>query len=166
MRVLVTGATGFLGAHLVQALQAHGHEVVPYSRSRGGDVLDGGRVKAAAQGCDGAFHCAGKVSRRPEDAEALYRLHVEGTKSVLEACEAAGVRRVVIASTSGTIAVSESPEHVATEDDEAPMGLLARWPYYRSKLFAERAALARSREGFEVVSVNPSLLLGPVQVAR
>jgi dihydroflavonol-4-reductase len=161
MKVLVTGATGFLGAHLVQSLEAHAYEVVPFSRSKGGDVLDAEAVKTAAQGCEGAFHCAGKVSRRPQDAEALYRLHVEGTKSVLDACEAAGVKRVVVASTSGTVAVSDTADHVATEDDEAPMGLLARWPYYRSKLFAERAALARNREGFEVVSVNPSLLLGP-----
>ncbi len=166
MRVLVTGATGFLGTHLVASLEARGHEVVPFSRRHGGDVLDGGAVRAAAAGCDGAFHCAGKVSRKPADAEELYRVHVEGTKSVLDACADAGVRRVVLASTSGTVAVSDSPDHVATEDDEAPIGIVSRWPYYRAKLFAERAALARSRVGFEVVSVNPSLLLGPVHGAR
>ena len=99
MKVLVTGATGFLGTHLVRVLEAHGDEVVPFSRSKGGDVLDVEAVKAAAAGCEGAYHCAGKVSRRPEDAEALYRLHVEGTKAVLDACEAAGVKRVVLAST-------------------------------------------------------------------
>ncbi|HEY8089016.1 MAG TPA: NAD-dependent epimerase/dehydratase family protein [Polyangiaceae bacterium] len=164
MKVLVTGATGFLGTHLVRALEAHGDEVVPFSRSKGGDVLDVEAVKAASAGCEGAYHCAGKVSRRPEDAEALYRLHVEGTKTVLDACEAAGVKRVVLASTSGTIAVSEKPEPVATEADEAPLGLVSRWPYYRSKIFAEKAALARSREGFAVISVNPSLLLGPGDV--
>ncbi|HEX3344373.1 MAG TPA: NAD-dependent epimerase/dehydratase family protein [Polyangiaceae bacterium] len=164
MRYLVTGATGFLGAHLVASLEARGHEVTPFSRSHGGDVLDAGAVRAAAAGCDGAFHCAGKVSRKPGDAEALYRVHVDGTKNVLDACADAGVRRVVIASTSGTVAVSDSPEHVATEDDEAPIGIVSRWPYYRAKLFAERAALARSREGLDVVSVNPSLLLGPGDV--
>jgi dihydroflavonol-4-reductase len=106
------------------------------------------------------FHCAGKVSRRREDAEALYRLHVEGTTTVLDACAAAGVRRAVIASTSGTVAVSDAP-HLGTESDPPPIGVIARWPYYRSKLFAERAAFERNRAGFEVVSVNPSLLLGP-----
>jgi dihydroflavonol-4-reductase len=138
--------------------------VVPFSRSAGGDVLDGDAVRAAAKGCEGAFHCAGRVSRRPEDAEPLYRLHVEGTRTVLDACAAAGVGRVVVASTSGTVAVSDSPDHVASEDDATPIGIVSRWPYYRAKLFAERVALERSRPGFEVVSVNPSLLLGPGDV--
>lgn len=160
MKVLVTGATGFLGTHLVQLLAQQGHEVVPFARSLGGDVLDAASVSRAARGCEGVFHCAGKVSRRRQDAEALYRLHVDGTRTVLDACAAAGVRRAVIASTSGTVAVSEG-EHVGIESDPAPIGILARWPYYRSKLFAERAALEQNRDGFEVVSVNPSLLLGP-----
>jgi dihydroflavonol-4-reductase len=164
VRYLLTGATGFLGTHVGRALQARGHIVVPFARSTGGDVLDPASVRDAAEGCDGAFHCAGRVSRKLQDAEALYRLHVEGTQNMLRACEAVGARRVVVASTSGTVAVSDAPGHVATEDDEAPIGILSRWPYYRSKLFAERAALACNREGFEVVSVNPSLLLGPGDV--
>jgi dihydroflavonol-4-reductase len=162
VRVLVTGATGFLGAHLAVLLEARGHEVIPFSRATGGDVLDAEGVRAAAEGCQGAFHCAGWVSRNPDDAEALYRVHVEGTKNVVDACAQAGVGRVVIASTSGTVAVSDTPEQVATEDDEAPIGIVSRWPYYRAKLFAERAALARNGEGLEVLSVNPSLLLGPL----
>jgi dihydroflavonol-4-reductase len=163
MKYLVAGATGFLGTHVVAALEEAGHEVVRFARSSGGDILDGASVRAAATGCDGAFHCAGKVSRRREDAEALYRVHVEGTRTLLAACEAAGVRRVVLASTSGTVAVSERADQVATEDDAAPIGIIARWPYYRSKLFAERFALERPGP-LEVVSVNPSLLLGPGDV--
>ncbi len=160
-RYLLTGATGFLGGHLAGALLGLGHDVVPFSRKEGGDITDSDRVLEAARGCDGAFHCAGKVSRDPADAEELYRVHVTGTKTVLDACARAGVKRVVVASTSGTVAVSEAPDSVATEDAPAPVGILSRWPYYRAKLFAERAALERNRPGFEVVCVNPSLLLGP-----
>jgi dihydroflavonol-4-reductase len=159
-RYLVTGHTGFLGAHVVHALQEHGHEVVPFSPSIGGDVLDADAVEAAARGCGGALHCAGPVSRRPEDAEHLYRVHVQGTRNVVGACARAGVRRVVVASSSGTVAVSTSPYPVANEESPAPIGLLSRWPYYRAKLFAERAALSVGG-GPEVVCVNPSLLLGP-----
>jgi dihydroflavonol-4-reductase len=160
-KYLVTGATGFLGSHLVRTLASAGHDVVPFSRGSGGDVLDARLVEAAARGCGGAFHCAGKVSRDAADAEDLYRLHVEGTKTVLDACAAAGVARVVVASTSGTVAVSEAPGRVVSEDEAAPLGIVSRWPYYRAKLFAERAALDRNRPGFAVVCVNPSLLLGP-----
>jgi dihydroflavonol-4-reductase len=164
MKYLVSGATGFLGSHLRSLLERSGHEVVALSRSTGGNVLDAGAVRAAAAGCDGAFHCAGKVSRRPEDAEDLYRVHVEGTKSMIAACRDAQVQRVVIVSTSGTCAVSEDGERAGTEDDAAPIGIIGRWPYYRAKLFAERAALEQNGKGIEVVSVNPSLLLGPGDV--
>jgi len=184
-RWFVTGATGFLGRHLVRALLDKGHEVVALVHERTGragelppevtrvegDVRDRASIEKALGPCDGVFHCAGKVSRRPEDAEALYKLHVEGTKNVLDACIARGVRRVVVASTSGTIAVSDDPDHIATEDDVAPIGLINRWPYYRSKFFAEKAALERHgaplADGsgtLEVVCVNPALLLGPGDV--
>ncbi len=171
-RYLVTGATGFLGAHLVRKLVAAGHEVVALARGnaselgakvtvRRGDVLEPASVKDAATGCEGVFHCAGIVSRDPADAEALYRVHVEGTKTTLDACKAAGVTRAVVASTSGTVAVSDDPDHIANENDETPIALVSRWPYYRAKLFAEKAALERNVPGFAVVCVNPTLLLGP-----
>lgn len=171
-RYLVTGATGFLGAHLVRRLRADGHEVVSLCRGEAkelegtgativrGDVLDGESVERAAAGCDGLFHCAGLVSRRPEDAEAMWKVHVTGTATALDAAKRAGIRRVVYASTSGVVAVSDD-KRITCEDDETPVGLIQRWPYYRSKLFAEREALSRNAPDFEVVAVNPSLLLGP-----
>lgn len=171
-RYLVTGATGFLGRHTAAALRARGHEVVGLARSvpadgaeglrwRRGDVLDKSSVRSAAEGCEGVLHCAGLVSRDPADAEKLRRLHVEGTRAVLEAAREAGAKRVVVASTSGTLGISETPRPIAREDSAPPMALLQRFPYYRAKLFAEREALERNAPGFEVLCVNPSLLLGP-----
>lgn len=171
-RYLVTGATGFLGGHLVERLRGAGHDVVALARGdeprlldlgatvRKGDVLDGASVADAAAGCEGVFHCAGKVSRKPEDAGELFRVHVEGTRTTLEACRKAGVRRAVVASTSGVVAVSKEAE-VIGEDGEVPTDLVGRWPYYRSKLYAEQAAFEQNRDGLEVVAVLPSLLLGP-----
>lgn len=161
----------------MHTLLERGHEVVALVRKAAdapegvtahvGDILVRTSIDVAAEGCDGAFHCAGNVSRRPEDAELLYNVHVTGTKNVLDACIAKNVPRAVIASTSGTIAISDDPDHVSTEDDETPIGLINRWPYYRAKLFAEKAAFERqgralaNGKSFEVVSVNPTLLLGP-----
>jgi dihydroflavonol-4-reductase len=167
----VGGATGFLGSHLVRTLLDAGHEVVAVSRSGGSvhgvpvmavDVLDEAAVAESARGVDGAFLAVGKVARDKEAAEELHRVHVLGTRHALAGLRAAGVRRVVVASTSGTIAVGGDPAKIYDESAHAPLELVAMWPYYRSKLYAEREALAANVPGeFDVVLVNPSLLLGP-----
>lgn len=69
---------------------------------------------------------------------------------------------MVVASTSGTIALGEDPDEIFDEHSDAPLDLIARFPYYRSKYYGEREALdANAPPDFEVVVVNPSLLLGP-----
>jgi nucleoside-diphosphate-sugar epimerase len=170
-RYWIGGATGFLGSHLTRLLRERGHDVVGVSR-RGGrvgdvqvesvDVLDAGAVERSAQRADGAFLVTGKVSRDPNAAEELHRLHVAGTRAALAGLRAAGVGRAVVASTSGTIAVGTDPDRIADERAHAPLDVIARWPYYRTKLYAEREAFdANDPPAFEVVIVNPSLLLGP-----
>jgi dihydroflavonol-4-reductase len=170
-RFWVGGATGFLGKNVVSVLRARGHEVVAVSRSGGTafdvpvaavDVLDAEAVRKSAAGCDGAFLCTGKVTRRRDASEELYQTHVVGTQRALDGLRAAGVKRAVLASTSGTLAVSTRADRIADEGCRAPLEVIAVWPYYRTKLYAEREALARNAPpDFEVVIVNPSLLLGP-----
>lgn len=170
-RIWIGGATGFLGSHLVRQLRARGDDVVAVSRSGGQvgdvgvapvDVCDADAVTASARGCDGAFLATGKVSRDRDDAAALHRLHVLGTRSALAGLRAAGVRRVVVASTSGTLAAGHDPDRIFDESADAPMDVIAGFPYYRTKLYGEREALdANDPPDFEVVIVNPSLLLGP-----
>ncbi|HVW30216.1 MAG TPA: NAD-dependent epimerase/dehydratase family protein [Polyangiaceae bacterium] len=170
MRYWVGGATGFLGSHLVERLVAEGHEVVGVARGGGSvagvpvvalDVLDAAAVARTAESVDGAFLATGKVSRDANDAEEMHRANVLGTRSALEGLRRAGVPRVVYASTSGTIAISTEPD-ILDETADAPLEHLARWPYYRSKFYAELDALETNGEGgLDVVVVNPSLLLGP-----
>ena len=176
MKFLVIGATGFLGSHLSQLLLAEGHEVVLVSRSGGEvqsqdgsvrarvdavDLFDFEALKQKAEGVDGAFLCTGLVSRDKDAAEQMHRLHVEGTSAALDALKEAGVPRVVVASTSGTIAVGEDEEQIFDETAPAPLKYISSWPYYRSKYYGEELALKESRDVFDVVVVNPSLLLGP-----
>jgi dihydroflavonol-4-reductase len=170
-RYWVGGATGFLGSHLVRTLVDGGHDVVAVSR-RGGDVrgvpvtpidvLDSAAVERSAWGSDGAFLATGKVSRDRADAELLHRVNVVGTREALAGLRRAGVNRVVVAGTSGTIAVGTDPNRVFDETAPCPLEIISRWPYYRSKHYAELEALAANAPPeFEVVVVNPSLLLGP-----
>lgn len=167
LRVAVTGASGFLGRHVLDRLSRE-HEVLGLSR-RGTafghpalavDARDRNRMIEALTGCDMLVHAAGVVSHEPEGAAACWDIHVNGTIASLDAAAEAGVRRVVYISTSGTVAVSTKPE-VLDERGPRPTQLVSRWPYYRSKLFAEEEALVRNRRDLEVVSLNPSLLLGP-----
>lgn len=168
MKYWLAGATGFLGKHLASAIRDAGHEVVATSRNGDDasgvgavDLLEESAVEASARGCEGAFLAAGGVSRDRNDAEELFRSHVKGTQSALRGLRAAGVKRVVYVSTSGTIAVGEDPDAVFDESARAPLDVIARWPYYRSKLYAEREALEANGDELAVVVVNPTLLLGP-----
>src|ERR1041384_2484885 len=160
MRYWGGGATGFLGSHVVSELRKDGHEIVAVSR-RGGevsgvpvrplDVLDPEQVAESARGVDGAFLATGMVSRDAADAEELHRQNVIATRHALRGLRDAGVRRVVYASTSGTIAVSNEPR-AANETNPTPLALIARWPYYRSKYYGELEALeANDPPQFEVV---------------
>lgn len=172
MKLLVTGATGFLGSSLVPLLLEAGHEVRVLTRagapeaerlgceSLRGDVRDPDTVRRALEGREGLYHLAGLVSRDPADARKMYELHVDGTRLLLAEAERRNLARVVLASSSGTIGVSRV-RRTATEEDDYPLETVARWPYYLSKIYEEKIALEASRRGLPVVVLNPSLLLGP-----
>lgn len=172
--VLVTGATGFLGKALVARLAAAGHRVRMLGRSAPGpdllahgefvqaDLAERAAVKRALAGVDVLYHLAGMVSFDPADGPAMYRLHVAGTRGLLEEVRArGGLERMVLASTSGTTAASRT-ERTATEEDLAPVEVVGRWPYYLSKIYEEKLVLEfAGKHALPVVVLNPSLLLGP-----
>src|SRR2546423_4491581 len=172
---LVTGGTGFLGSHLVRLLVDEGVKplrVLSTSapawleelgvESFKGSITSPEDVARAVEGAAEVYHLAGRVSREKEDAHEMYRLHVEGTRVLCEAAAGAGVRSIVLASTSGTIAVTDSDDVVPDEDWPTPLEIISRWPYYASKLYQERVALENfSGKNRRLVIMNPSLLLGP-----
>jgi dihydroflavonol-4-reductase len=171
-RILVTGATGFLGDHVLARLDPASVRVLTRRKTARlrdsgvevieGDLLDPAALAAATAGVRSIYHLAGLVSRNPGDAHAMYRLHVDGTRLVCEAALAARVERVVVASTSGTVAVGDDPERIFTEEDGYATEMVKQWPYYLSKIYQEQTALRAFREHkLDVVVVCPSLLLGP-----
>src|SRR5207237_1479993 len=102
------------------------------------------------------------VSREREDAHWMYELHVDGTRVLCQAARAAGVKNMLLVSTSGTIAVTDDEEITPDENWPAPLDIISRWPYYASKFYQERGALEHfTGQGLRLVIVNPSLLLGP-----
>ncbi|MGH3034488.1 MAG: NAD-dependent epimerase/dehydratase family protein [Gaiellaceae bacterium] len=147
MRVYVSGASGFVGAHVARELRERGHEV----RDERADLLDPAALARAVESCEAVVHVAALYSYDAEPA-LIERVNVEGTRNLLEAAARAAVRRFVHTSTAGTCGpVRGRP---ATEEDSPPEWELAV-PYKRSKLAAERLALEAG-----AVVVNPTAPVG------
>ncbi|MFN2577560.1 MAG: NAD-dependent epimerase/dehydratase family protein [Pyrinomonadaceae bacterium] len=172
---LITGGTGFLGSHLVRQLVQSGAKdirvmatsIPEWLTGLGVDTFEGSVTNAddVARAVDSVteiYHLAGKVSREKDEAREMYKLHVDGTRLLCDAARKAGVKTIVLASSSGTIAVRETADTVADETCSQPLDIISRWPYYASKAYQEMAALERfSGDGLRLVIMNPSLLLGP-----
>jgi dihydroflavonol-4-reductase len=172
VRVCVTGATGYVGAHVAARLAQRGEEVRVTVRDRrrltalagcdvevfDADVLDRRSMRHALEGCDVLFHAAGMVASRPR--RQVWRVNAVGPRVAVETAAQCGVPRVVVTSSVASIGPA-SGDRAATERNPYPesgTGLL----YTDSKYEGERVALAHAeRLGVDVVSVCPSYVLGP-----
>ncbi len=194
-QTLITGGTGFLGGHLVARLlktektrlrvlsrggrkaledalgpAGAGWPSVPDISADEVEVVEGSlldplALEKALDGCHRVYHLAGRVSRSPGAASEMMRLHVDGTTALLTAAVRAGVKRVLVVTTSGTVGVSKDPAFVADDSTPYPMELVRPWPYYLSKVYQEQVAFDFAHRGaLEIVVVRPSLILGPGDV--
>jgi nucleoside-diphosphate-sugar epimerase len=167
MQAFVTGASGFIGTHLVRRLVAGGWRVLaldlatPLSPAPGievvrGDVRDPGPWKKALAGTDVLFHLAAVLGASRLSGESFLEINAGGTETVLGAAREAGIGKTICVSSAGVIGAVK-PGAIADEDTPPN----PRNAYDRSKLEAERVALEFARRGTEVVVVRPGWVYGP-----
>jgi dihydroflavonol-4-reductase len=173
---LVTGGTGFLGAHVVRALLARGREVrclvrtgTPRDNLDGlpveiatGDLSDPASLARACAGADIVYHVAADYRLFARDPREIYRTNVDGTRALLRAAGDAGVTRFVHTSSVGALGLTADG---SPADETTPVTLDDVVGHYkRSKFLAEREAEAAARAGLPVVIVNPSTPIGEYDV--
>jgi dihydroflavonol-4-reductase len=172
MKVFVTGATGFVGSHVAEQLEAMGADVRVLVRKTSrtenldglkaervvGDLRDADSLKQGMSGCEFVFHVAADYRLWVRDPKEMYASNVEGTKLVIQAAQESGVRRVIYTSSVATMGFGYNG-HVV--DEKTPVHLqMMIGDYKKSKFQAEQAAMEMAQAGADVVIVNPSTPIG------
>ncbi len=170
---LVTGATGCVGANIVEALLARGYEVRALRRTTSsldalaglspafavGDVTDYDSLRSAMAGCELVLHAAAISQYWRNRADLIYHVNVTGTRHVLRAAMDAGVRRVVYTSSVAVLGLPTQRGQLL--DERAPFNLLPeQFHYGHSKLLAEAEVQRFVAQGLDVVIVNPVTVIG------
>jgi len=173
MPTLVTGATGFIGSHVVRKLVERGERVRVLLRKTSktsnidgldvekvyGDVLDSESIRAAIKGCDTLYHVAGLVSSKKAHYKKMRAINIDGTINVLSAALDEGVQRAVYTSSIAAIGV-EPDGAIANEETSFKLEHLGI-QYINTKHYAENEAIRIYKKGLPLVIVNPSVVVGP-----
>ena len=174
-KILVTGATGFLGHHVVrrlneQAIRPHVLELLGSNPDRlaqldvelcEGHLEDPQALAAACTGIDTLLHLAFKVSvgGGAETLDEMRRINLGASQRLLRSAEAMGVRTAVVASSCLAVGVNRRPEPLDEDADWSTHAIDI--PYARMRRQAEQQALAMAKPGFSVVAICPAFTLGP-----
>jgi dihydroflavonol-4-reductase len=172
-KVLVTGATGFIGSNVAHLLVKRGDDVTLGVQDGSPDAAiadldcrrlklelrDRRTVRRAVQGAEQVFHCAGVTSVRPEDTQRLFEVNVGGVKLVMEECLRAQVERVVY--TSSAAVVGPAPRGQTADEGQLFTAGRLGIPYVDSVHEGEVEALRVAARGLPLVCVNPGVCFGP-----
>ncbi len=172
MKVLVTGATGFVGAAVARAVAATGADLRVMVRQDSelgnldglvaehvhGDLRSPASLRHALAGCRQLYHVAAHYALWAKDPSIFYDINVTGTRLLMEAAREAGVQRIVYTSTIGAIGLPEGGG-LGTEQTPVSLAQMAG-DYKRSKYLAEQEVLKLAHAGLPVVIVNPSAPVG------
>jgi len=171
MTTLITGATGFIGSHLVEELVKRGEAVRALVRKTSdtsrlkalgvelayGDITDKDSVSAALQGCQRLYQVAAIYEWWIPDRRRFFQVNVDGTKNVLAAALDAGVSKVVYTSTDESIGEAKGERKTET----TPHRGYHLSDYAKSKYLAEQEAMKFCQIGLPLVCVNPAAVYGP-----
>lgn len=176
MKVLVTGASGYVGNKLAHTLAELGTEVHALVRNAStikllqhfnitvfqGDILQKESLMAAMKGCRHVYHAAAQVGAWAKNPIVFYDVNVEGTRHVLDAALQSGVEKTVFTSTCGVI----GPTLDKPLDENDPRTIGFEIDYDLSKKKGEDVVMQYAREGMNVVVVSPSKIYGPGKVSH
>ncbi len=171
--ILVTGGAGFIGSHLVRRLLDEGHIVRVLERPEArvahlpldaievqrGDIRDCQAVERAVRHCREVYHLAANPNLWTQQRGCFAQVNFQGAVNVIDAALRAGARRVLHTSTESILTLAGQNGAIGRDQIVGLADVVG--PYCRSKLLAERHALAMARQGAPVVVVNPTLPVGP-----
>lgn len=174
MKILVTGASGFVGSAVVRQLLEAGHDVRALLRPRSdhrnidglalevvtGDLTDRSSLSRAVVGCEALFHVAADYRMWVPDPDRTYKTNVTGTRDLMQVAGHAGVKRIVYTSSVATLGLTADG---SAADEDTPVTLADMVGHYkRSKFLAEEEVRwLIKNEGLPIVIVNPSTPIGP-----
>lgn len=176
MKVFVTGATGFVGAHVARHLADQGAQLRALVRKTSnlsnlhgvdadtvtGDLLQPEGLRSAIRGCDALMHVAADYRLWVPRPEAMYASNVEGTRTLLRIAREEGVPRCVYTSSVATMGFKADGTIV---DEATPVSIADMIGHYkRSKFLAEQAAIEAARTGQQVIILNPTTPVGAQDV--
>src|SRR5262249_19743347 len=176
MKVLVTGATGFLGSEVARELARQGHALRVLVRATSkldglagleyekvvGDVLDPASIERALHGVAALIHVAAHTSAPPRGAAQVRAVTVEGTRNVMAAAAVRRGLRVVYTSSVAAVGATKRPR-ILDENATWDVGGMG-YAYVDAKHDAEEIVLGHARAGMNVVILTPGMILGPGDV--